>query len=171
MRAYRRAVTDEAVPAALPGARTPSVYVDHQAPPTGVAVDPTLRAVRLVARVELQPQDSWHRGTSFSVVESAVLSDGGEVVLLDDRGWGTSYEQQPGEPFALTADDIAQGVRNVVLPDDAEDSGEDHEWAWFVRRLRDVGVATTETELRGLPYDVVPGERLRATMQGQGRRS
>lgn len=157
---------DEPAPAALPGAFTPTAYVDHQAPPTGVPVDPALRVVRLVARVELAPEDdASHRGTSFRVVESAVLSDRSEVVLLDDRGWTTSYEPQPGEPFDLGLEEITSTALGVVLPDDAEDSGEDHEWAWFVRRLRDVGVATTDADLREVPYDVVLGDALRQVVQ------
>jgi hypothetical protein len=94
-------------------------------------------------------------GTSCRVHEFALLSDGREVTLLDDRGWTTSA------PLGEVS--LAHAVSNVfmaVLPDDAERTGEEHEWQHFEARLRDAGVAATTGELRALPYRVtlsVPG--------------
>jgi hypothetical protein len=124
--------------------------------------------VELRADCELVDPDDYTGspgGTSFRVVEYAVLSDGRRITLLDDRGWTQwciGQEAAPAPP--LRAEDVRQNALNVVLPDDAETSGEDHEWAWFVERLRAAGVHTDRDELRGLPYDVVFGERLQAEL-------
>lgn len=94
-------------------------------------------------------------GTSCSVHEFALLSDGREVTLLDGRGWVTSAP--------LGEISLAHAVRNVfnaVLPDDAEQTGEEHEWRHFQGSLADAGVTVTLDELRALPYRVtlsVPG--------------
>jgi hypothetical protein len=84
------------------------------------------------------------------VREFALLSDGREVTLLDERGWTTSA--QLGE-IRLTH--VVRNVYNVVLPDDAEETGEEHEWQRFEQRLREAGVAVTAHELRALPYRVI----------------
>lgn len=105
-------------------------------------------------------------GTSCRAVEFALLSDGREVTLLDDRGWTTSA---PLDEISL-----AHAVNNVftaVLPDDAEQTGEEHEWQRFEERLRDAGVTVTTGELRALPYRVtlsVPGGRAQWWVSGPG---
>jgi hypothetical protein len=53
-------------------------------------------------------------GTSCKVREFALLSDGREVTLLDDRGWTTSA---PLGEISLTH--VVRDVYTVVLPDDA----------------------------------------------------
>lgn len=88
-------------------------------------------------------------GTSCKVCEFALLSDGREVTLLDDRGWTTSA--QLGE---LLLAHVVRNVYNVVLPDDAEETGEEHEWRHFEQRLREAGVAVSRDDLRALPYRV-----------------
>jgi hypothetical protein len=42
----------------------------------------------------------------------------------------------------------------VVLPDNAEETGEAHEWQRFEQRLSEAGVAVTQEELRTLPYRI-----------------
>ena len=94
-------------------------------------------------------------GTSCKVREFALLSDGREVTLLDDRGWSTSA---PLGGISLTH--VVRNIYNVVLPDNAEETGEEHEWQRFEERLREAGVAVAPDELRALPYRVflsVPG--------------
>ena len=54
-------------------------------------------------------------GTSFKVREFALLSDGREVTLLDDRGWTTS-----GRLDRIPITQLVGDVYNTVLPDDAE---------------------------------------------------
>ena len=89
-------------------------------------------------------------GTSCTVREFALLSDGREVTLLNDRGWTTSA---PLGGISLTH--VVRNVYNVVLPDDAEETGEEHEWQRFEQRMREAGVAVTPDELRALPYRVI----------------
>jgi hypothetical protein len=69
------------------------------------------------------------------VREFELLSDGREVTLLDDRGWTTSA---PLSEISLTH--IVRNLYNVVLPDDAKETGEEHEWQRFKQRLRAVRV-------------------------------
>ncbi len=89
-------------------------------------------------------------GTSCNVREFALLSDGREVTLLDDRGWTSTASL---DKISLTH--VVRNVYTVVLPDDAEESGEVHEWQRFEQRLREAGVAVTRDELRALPYRVM----------------
>jgi hypothetical protein len=96
---------------------------------------------------------------SFTVREFALLSDGREVTLLDDRGWATSAS--PGE---ISVSHIVRNVYNVALPDNAEETGEQHEWQRFVQRLREAGVEATPDELRSLPYHVILTDRLRSRL-------
>jgi hypothetical protein len=83
------------------------------------------------------------------VREFALLSDGREVTLLDDRGWATSA---PLSAISLTH--VMRNIYNVVLPDDAEQTGDAHEWQRFEQRLREAGVDVTADQLRALPYRV-----------------
>jgi hypothetical protein len=107
-------------------------------------------------------------GTSFKVREIALLSDGDEVTLSDDRGWTTSATlggtvgggQEPSIPVAH----VVRNVYNVVLPDNAEETGEAHEWERFAQRLREAGVAVTPDELRAVPYQVNLSDRLSARL-------
>lgn len=68
--------------------------------------------------------------------EFALLSDGREVTLLEDRGWTTSA---PLGGISVTH--VVRNVYTVVLPDNAEETGEEHEWQRFEQRLREAGVA------------------------------
>jgi hypothetical protein len=72
------------------------------------------------------------------VREFALLSDGREVTLLDDRGWGTSARWD-----RILITDFVRSVHTTVLPDDAEGTGEEHEWQRFEQPLREAGVVVT----------------------------
>jgi hypothetical protein len=89
-------------------------------------------------------------GTTCKVREFAVLSDGREVTLLDDRGWMTSA---PLHEITLTH--VVRNLYTAVLPDDARETGEVHEWQRFAQRLLESGVAVTSDALRTLPYQVI----------------
>jgi hypothetical protein len=94
-------------------------------------------------------------GTSCNVREFALLSDGREITLLDDRGWTSSAPL--GE---VSLAHVVRNIYNAVLPDDAEETGEEHEWQRFEQRLREAGVAVSQHDLRALPYRIalsVPG--------------
>lgn len=57
---------------------------------------------------------------------------------------------------------MESGVLTTVLPDDAEETGELHDWDWLAELARNRGVEITADDLRRLPYRVVYGERLSA---------
>lgn len=104
--------------------------------------------VKLVAWGDLR--ESPGGGTSCDVRQFAVLSDGREVTLLNDRGWTSTT---PIDRISLNH--VVRNVNDVVLPDDAETTGEEHEWQRFEQRLSEAGVAVTRDELRALPYRVI----------------
>lgn len=104
-------------------------------------------------------------GTSFVVREFALLSDGREIALLDDRGWTTSAPlggTVSGPEARMLVSQVVRNIYNVVLPDDAEETGEEHEWQRFTQRLGEAGIAVTSDELRALPYHVTLSARLRS---------
>ena len=106
-------------------------------------------------------------GTSFVVREFALLSDGREIALLDDRGWTTSAPlggTVSGEEARMPVRQVVRNIYNVVLPDDAEETGQEHEWQRFAQRLGEAGIAVTSDELRALPYRVILSARLRSQL-------
>ncbi|CAI7975925.1 conserved hypothetical protein [Frankia sp. Hr75.2] len=122
-----------------------------------------------------------YSGLSFTVHEFAELSDGREVTLLDDRGWGMSGRgRTPDERLSeLTIEEIERTVYMVLLPDWAdvdhplppdlaavEDSGGAQDWDLLAERLRAFGVVVTPAELMRVPRRLDLGDRLRARMIG-----
>lgn len=112
---------------------------------------------------------------SFSVKEFVRLEDGRWVVVSSDRGFTVSsirelVELEDGRqvvlenaaPYrsGLTPDSIRQDVLNVVLPDDADESGEPHPWEWLAERARIQGIDVTADELKALEYEVILTKRL-----------
>ncbi|WP_248827617.1 hypothetical protein [Frankia sp. Mgl5] len=113
-----------------------------------------------------QPLGASSRTLHFRVEEFATLSDGRRLTLTDDRGW-SSKRSGGGAATAwvgLTVEAVESAVRNVVLPDDAEETGELYSWTHLVERLRALGVETTLEELRRLPYEVILSQRLQARL-------
>jgi len=110
--------------------------------------------VRLGALCELESATSSQ--ANFRVSEYAVLDDGSEVVLHAERGFSAGV--QGGEDADIwkhmTAAGIERDVLAVVLPDDAEQNGEDHPWEWLVDLLARLGVTETVERLREIPYEV-----------------
>ena len=94
-------------------------------------------------------------GISFQVEEFAVLADGRRVRLHAERGF-------------FTLESVEASVLTTVLPDDAEQTGDDHPWEWLAELLRDQGVAATPKQLRTLPYDGELRDRLRARLAAGG---
>ena len=99
-------------------------------------------------------------GIHFRVDEFAVLSDGRRIRLHAERGFTLSGGADPWE--FLTLENLEADVRTTVLPDDAEDTGEDHPWDWLSGLLRAQGVDASAEQLRTAPYDVEFSDRLRA---------
>ena len=75
--------------------------------------------------------------------EFALLSDGGEVTLLDDPGWTTTAPL--GE---ISLSHVVRNVYNCVLPDDAEETGETHEWQRFGNVCAKPGLRLPRTSSR-----------------------
>ncbi len=107
----------------------------------------------------------------FRVEEFATLSDGRRLTLTNDRGWSSKRSGGGVATNAwvgLTVEEVESTVRNVVLPDDAEETGELYSWTRLVERLRALGVETTLEDLRRLPYNVILSRRLRARLSATG---
>ena len=105
-------------------------------------------------------------GISFQVEEFAVLADGRRVRLHAERGFTLSAGVDPWQ--FVTLESLEAAVRATVLPDDAEQTGDDHPWEWLAELLRDHGVAASPEQLRTLPYDVELSDRLRARLAAGG---
>ena len=113
-----------------------------------------MAVVRLGALCELE--SATPSQANFRVSEYAVLDDGSEVILHSERGYtaGVHGGEHADIWKHMTAAWIERDVLTVVLPDDAEQTGEDHPWAWLVGLLARVGVTETVERLREVPYDV-----------------
>ncbi|MGH2377138.1 MAG: hypothetical protein ACRDGT_01530 [Candidatus Limnocylindria bacterium] len=110
---------------------------------------------------------------SFSVSEFATLEDGRRVILHEDRGFGfgpvmrarrsgSSGESGPGDIRGdETLESLTRDVLNVVLPDDAESSGEEHPWSWLADLARARGLDVTADDLQSLPYEVIFTDKAR----------
>jgi len=113
-----------------------------------------MAVVRLGALCELESASSDQ--ASFRVSEYAVLQDGSEIVLHAERGYtARAHGGDDADIWRhMTAEDIERDVLTVVLPDDAEETGEDHPWDWLVDLLARAGVMTSAEDLRAVPYEV-----------------
>ena len=99
-------------------------------------------------------------GVHFRVEEFAVLADGRRIRLHAERGFTLSGGVDPWE--GLTLENLDASVRATVLPDDAEDTGEDHPWEWLSELLLVQGIGASPEQLQIVPYDVELSDRLRA---------
>ena len=102
---------------------------------------------------------------SVSVLVLADLVDGRVVTLLDDRGWSASTSGGAHPWDVLDEAAIAHDVANVLLPDDAETSGEEQEWRWYAQQLERVGVTVTVDDLRQVPFVVELDLELRSRLR------
>lgn len=113
-----------------------------------------------------QSLETFTQALHFRVEQFATLSDGRRLTPTDDRGWSSrgSGGSAADHWAHLTVEAVETDVGNVVLPDDAEETEEEHPWPWLTERLGGLGVGTTPEELRGLPYEVILSRRLRARL-------
>jgi hypothetical protein len=123
------------------------------------------QVVRLGAWCDIEAEDDTTLGISFRVEEVAVLGDGRRIRLHADRRFSTWLHAAKGQAPVdrwqhLTH--LERSVRTTVLPDGAEDTGEEHPWEWLFQLLRARGVEASIEELRALPYDVEFSDVLRA---------
>jgi hypothetical protein len=133
------------------------------------------RVVRLGAWCDLVSDDPTARRREFSVGEFAVLADGRRIELHADRGWADqSFVAGGPAPIDMdvwqcaTREDLEQQVLDVVLPDDAEVTNEDHPWEWLSRLLHDHGVEASPEDLRMLPYIVELSAQIQARIPPSG---
>lgn len=103
---------------------------------------------------------------SVSVLVVADLVDGRVVTLLDDRGWGGTVSGGADIWDVLDEQALLRDVANVLLPDDAETSGEEQEWRVYAEQLAAAGVTVTVDDLRRLPFVVDLGTDLRSRLRG-----
>jgi hypothetical protein len=105
------------------------------------------------------PQPDGRVGLSSAVSDWAELTDGRRVVLPDgDLGY-TSMLNTNIDLWAFTdAHSARASGLVVVLPN--EDDGEDRPWAWLLDLLAEQGIASTDAELRAVPYEVELGTEL-----------
>jgi hypothetical protein len=129
--------------------------------------------VRLLTIADLQAGAD-PRDLSVRARHEAVLDDGRQVVLLDDRGW-TEGLRGAGEDAdvweGVSEHHIAETARVVVGPDEpfggrTPREMEESHWAWLAARLGAEGVPVEAVELSRLPHDVVLSDRLRARVAG-----
>jgi NAD-dependent oxidoreductase involved in siderophore biosynthesis len=120
---------------------------------------------RLETFVDLDGADNRHLSVSARL--DAVLTDGGSLPLLTDRGWSSSG---PATIWSTTSpEEIEATARTVVGPDEPPegrshaDAEADH-WAHLTEVLRRLGVTTTPSALRALPHTVVLSNRLRTRL-------
>lgn len=107
---------------------------------------------------------------SASARHEAVLSDGTRVLLLDDRGWSSSFPGGDRDPWSsASVEEMETTARAVVGPDEpfGEHSQEDMEashWSYLADVLRKQGVVVEATSLRHLEHDVVLAPRVLARL-------
>ena len=129
--------------------------------------------IRLVTLADLRERAD-PREMSVSALHEAVLDDGRRVTLLDDRGWasrvyGPGVDEETDAWRFASEREIEETARAVVGPDEPfgdrtqADMERDH-WRRLAEKLAVDGVVVDAGELRGLPHDVVLGDRLRAQL-------
>lgn len=101
-------------------------------------------------------------GVHFSISETVEFSDGGFAVSSDGRGWTVFLSGASPDVFfaQATRDSIIKGLRNCLLPDDAEETGEEIDWIPLVSELRKTGESIGKADLDSLPVSFVVSDRL-----------
>ena len=127
-----------------------------------------VNVTRLVTSVEVDDVVADPRRLSVSASHEAVLSNGDQVLLLDDRGW--SISGPPELWTATTPGEIADTARVVVGPDEpiagyAPEDMEASHWNALATALRRQGINVEGPALRELPHDVVLGKQLLARLR------
>ena len=129
----------------------------------GVAV------VRLGAFCELESETRWQ--ANFRVSEYAILDDGSEVVLHSERGFSAAVPAGESADIwqHMTAAGIRRDVMAVLLPDDAEETGQEHLWDWLVGLLARVSEPIGVEQLRAVPFEVRLGPAVTSRLENDCR--
>jgi hypothetical protein len=120
--------------------------------------------IRLVTYADVYPHPPQPGSVSISARHELELADGRRVLLLNDRGWGSS-----GTWAELSLKEIEGNARTVVGPDEPPKGRSQEEeatlhWAYLQSIAQKQGVAVDADELRQLPHDVVLSRQLLATI-------
>jgi hypothetical protein len=121
-------------------------------------------ATRLVTYADVDPR-AQPGEVSITARHELELADGRRVLLLNDRGWGSS-----GSWAMQSLKNVQDNARTVVGPDEPP-RGRSHEeeaalhWSYLQRIAQTQGVDVHADELRQLPHDVVLSEQLLARIR------
>jgi hypothetical protein len=104
----------------------------------------------------------------FSVQEFGIQRSGVAIALRRRIEWGSrSNSSDPNDQWRhISVESMHRQVLNVVIPDDAEESGDDHPWSEFLDALRSAKIFVSEEQLRQLSYNVVFAPRLYDILTG-----
>lgn len=119
---------------------------------------PTVASLRIQCDLASAGLDESPGDASFLVSEFAVLSDGREIPLVANLGWTAWPSAEYWTTLTTTA--LEREIGNVLLPDDAEHSGETQDWAAHARRLNELGVPATPATLKQVPRHIDVAQRL-----------
>ncbi|MDR8413729.1 hypothetical protein MTP10_33975 [Nonomuraea sp. 3-1Str] len=119
---------------------------------------------RLVTFVDVDDQAA--DTISVSARHEAELVDGTRVLLLNDRGWGSSQGWA-----ATSAAEIQETTRAVVGPDEpfdgrSQEAMEADHWDALQQIAQRHGVVVDAAALRRLPHDVVLSQQVLARIGG-----
>jgi hypothetical protein len=137
------------------------------------------RVVRLATLADVGGDAETGR-ISVTARHEAVLEDGRQLLLLDDRGWSEAIRgagaTEVSDIWAVTTElEIAQTARAVVGPDEpfggrSQNDIETDHWNALADTLRAQGVAADAGELSQLPHVVVLSDDCsRASVEAWGR--
>jgi hypothetical protein len=126
--------------------------------------------VRLVTYADVDRHSTQPGQVSMTVCHQLELADGRRVVLLSDRGWGSS-----GTWAELQLKEIQENAQTVVGPDEppkgrSREEEADLHWNYLARIAQKQGVPVDADDLRQLPHDVVLSRQLLATI-GAGNKT
>lgn len=118
-----------------------------------------LTGVRLVTSLDVDDRAAGN-GVAVSAKHELELAGGRRVLLLDDRGWGSS-----GGWASTSVETVCETARTVVGPDEPADGQpraevEAEHWAHLASAALRRGVSVSASELAQLPHDVDIGARL-----------
>lgn len=123
-------------------------------------------ASSLVTSADIDDNATLQGQIAVSARLDLVLSDGEQIMILDDRGWGTSgsWESTPHEELRETA-------LSVVGPDEpwgieTNEQAVNGYWVYLSEILKNRGISINAEELQRLPNVVVLSPRLLARTGG-----